>query len=126
MQVVRALWDAWERRDMPAMFELYDTGLVWDMTRSQVPDMGTYHGHTGVRQFMREFLVPFDEYYAHAEGYIDAGDHVVVEVRQGGRGKESGVEVEMPVYWQSYFVRAGKVVRVEIHRDRDEAMAERS
>ena len=125
MRVVRALWDAWERRDMAAMFELYDPEVVWDLTRSTIPDMGSdqYHGHEGVRRFFREWLGTFEGYYAHAEDFIDAGDHVVVQVRQGGRGAGSGVNVEMPVYWQSHFVRDGKVVRVEIHRDRDEALA---
>jgi len=123
LKVVRALWDAWDRREMPAMFELYDPEVTWDMRRSDVADMGVFHGHRGVRQFFTEWFESFDEYYAHAEDFVDAGDHVVVQVRQGGRGKGSGVNVEMPVYWQSHFVRGGKVVRVEIHRDRDEALA---
>jgi len=125
-EVVRALWDAWERRDTPAMFELYREDIVWDMTRSQVPGMGVYHGFEGVRQFFEEWLGTFERFYARPEEFADAGDHIVVRVRQGGRGKESGVDVEMPVYWQSFWLRDGKIERIEIHRDRDEAMARRS
>ena len=123
MRVVRALWDAWERRDTTATFALYDEDVAWDMTRSGVPGMGVYHGHAGVRQFFEEWLGTFEHFYARPQEFIDAGNHVVVQVRQGGRGKESGVEVEMPVYWHSFWVRDGKVVRVVVHRDRDEAMA---
>lgn len=121
--VVRALWDAWDRRDTPAMFALYDEDVAWDMTRSQVPGMGVYQGHAGVRQFFEEWLGTFEQFYARPQEFIDAGDHVVVQVHQGGRGTGSGVAVEMPVYWHSFWVRHGKVVRVVVHRDRDEAMA---
>jgi ketosteroid isomerase-like protein len=80
--IVKALWDAWERRDAPAAFALYDEDIAWDMTRSNVPGIGVYRGHAGVRQFFE--------------------------------------------YWHSFWVRDGKVVRVVVHRDRDEAMAHRS
>ena len=126
IETVKALWAAWDRRDTPAMFALYDEDVAWDMTRSQVPGMGVYHGHAGVRQFFQEWLGTFEEFYARPQEFVDAGDHVVVQVRQGGRGKGSGVDVEMPVYWHSFWLRNGKVVRVVVHRDRDEAMARRS
>jgi ketosteroid isomerase-like protein len=122
VEVVRAMWDAWERRD-PSLFDLYTPDVVWDMTRSNVPGMGLYHGHEGVRAFFEEWLGAFDDFYAIIEDVIDAEDHVVFQVRQGGRGKGSGVNVEMPVYWQAFFVRDGKVARVEVHRDREEALA---
>ena len=124
--IVKALWDAWDRRDTPGMFALYDEDVAWDMTRSNVPGMGVYRGHAGVRQFFEEWLGTFEEFYARPEEFVHAGDHVVVQVCQGGRGKGSGVEVEMPVYWHAFWVRDGKVVRVVVHRDRDEALAQRS
>jgi ketosteroid isomerase-like protein len=126
MKVVRALWDAWERRDTPAMFELYQEDIVWDMTRSQVPGMGLYQGKEGVRQFFQEWLGTFGDFYARAEEFVDAGDHIVVRMRQGGRGTESGVDVEMPMVWQSYWVRDGRIERIVVHRDYEEAMARRS
>jgi hypothetical protein len=45
-----------------------------------------------------------------------------VRMRQGGRGKESGVDVEMPPLWQLYRLRAGRAVRVEIYRDEGRAL----
>jgi hypothetical protein len=46
----------------------------------------------------------------------------VVRIRQGGRGKQSGVEVEMPPYWQVYRLRDDRAVRIEVYRDQAEAL----
>ena len=90
VDVVRALWDAWERGDMAAVFDLYDPEIVWDQTHyGSVEIGGLYHGHAGVRQ--------------------------------GGRGKGSGAEVEMPPYWQIFRLRDGLIVRVEPYEDEWEA-----
>jgi uncharacterized protein len=82
---------------------------------------GVFRGHEGVRRFFRQWLEPFETYRARAESFIDAGDNVVVEVRQGGRGKASKAEVEMPVYWQVYWIRNGYVSRVEPYKVKAEA-----
>ncbi|HEV3378516.1 MAG TPA: hypothetical protein VG126_14685 [Thermoleophilaceae bacterium] len=47
----------------------------------------------GVRRFFREWMAPFDDYHAHAEGFRLGTEGVVVRMSQGGRGKESGVDV---------------------------------
>ena len=109
---------------MAALFEFYDPEVVWDMTHSQVPDMGVFHGHDGVREFFRDWQEFFAEYHAEPEEFIDAGENVLVRVRQGGRGRVSTVSVEMPSYWQLYRLRDGRAVRVAVYRDeRDARMA---
>ena len=65
---------------------------------------------------------PFESYHAHAEDFIDAGEAVVVRIRQGGRGKGSGAEVEMPPYWQVYRLRDGRAVRIEVYSIEAEAL----
>lgn len=122
VELVRSAWEAWERGDMGAVFEIYDPDIVWDQTHAPGPIAGVYHGHDGVRQFFREWLAPFESYYCHAEDFIDADDAVIVRARQGGKGKGSGVEVEMRPYWQVYRLRDGRVVRIEPYGDREEAL----
>jgi ketosteroid isomerase-like protein len=121
VEVVRKAWEAWERGDMQALFDFYDPAVEWDMSESDVPDMGVYRGHEGVRKFFREWMAPFDDYYAHAEDFRLGTEGVLVRMRQGGRGRESGVDVEMPPLWQLYRLRAGRAVRVEIYRDENRA-----
>ena len=124
MDLVRASWEAWERGDMEAIFAFYDPDIVWDTTHYDLPGAsGVYHGHDGVRQFMRTWLASFESYYAHAEEFIDAGESVVVRLWQGGRGKQSGVEVKMPPYWQVYRLgETGRALRVDVYRDESEAL----
>jgi len=120
---VRAAWEAWERGDMEAIFAFYDPEIVWDQTHADTPELSTvYHGHDGVRQFIREWIAPFESYYARPEEFIDAGEAVVVRLRQGGRGKQSGAEVEMPPYWQVYRLRDGRAMRIEVYTDQAEAL----
>jgi ketosteroid isomerase-like protein len=122
VDVVRAAWEAWERGDMDAVFATYDPGIVWDQTHAATAELsGVYRGHDGVRDFFRAWLAPFDGYYGHADEFIDAGDSVVATVRQGGRGKESGAEVEMCI-WQVYRVRDGLIVEITPYETRAEAL----
>jgi ketosteroid isomerase-like protein len=122
VDVVRAVWDAWERRDTDAMFELYDPEIVWDQTRDGPGDLAReYHGHDGVRQFFSEWMGSFESYQARALEFFDGDDAVLVRVRQTGRGKLSGIEVEIASGLQLYRVRDGRVVRIETHADADEA-----
>ncbi len=122
VEVVRAAWKAWERGDMDALFDTYDSAIVWDQSHYGTAELsGVYHGHDGVREFFRAWLGPFDGYYGHADEFIDAGDAVVVSVRQGGRGKESGVEVEMTV-WQAYWIRKGLIVEIAPYETRADAL----
>jgi ketosteroid isomerase-like protein len=117
VELVRAVWQAWERRDMDAIFAFYDPAIVWYQTLPPVELSGVYHGHEGVKRFFRAWMSPFEHFYAHAEEFVDAGDAVVVRVRQGGRGKQSGAEVEMPPYWQVYRLVYGRAVRIEVYGD---------
>jgi ketosteroid isomerase-like protein len=95
---VRRVWEAWERRARDALFALYHPGMVYDPGHAGPMELrGLYHGHEGIRRFFRQWMEPFETFDAHAETFIDAGDDVVVVgIRQSGRGKASGAEVEMP------------------------------
>ena len=121
VEIVRRIWKAAERRDRKAVFELYDTGIVWDASTVPGPIAGIYHGHEGVRQYMRDWREAFETHRVRAETFIDAGGRVVVGVRASGRGKASGVEVDMP-RWLLYEVRDGLVVRIDVFETQKQAL----
>ena len=108
---------------MDALFGFYHPDIEWDQSRySGFGFSAVYRGHKGVKRFFREWLSSFDGYWARPEEFIDAGDCVVVRVRQGGRGKDSGVPVEMPSYHQLYRLQGGRAVRIEVFQDEREAL----
>ena len=96
VEVVRRLWQAAERRDNEAVFALYDPDIVWDTRADDQIAGGLYRGHEGVRQFFRAWLDSFGAFHTQAETFIEVGEKVLVGYRISGRGKESGVEVDMP------------------------------
>ena len=58
---------------------------------------------------------------AEPQDFIDAGDHVVVEVHEQGKGKGSGVPFEQ-MHTQVWTVRDGKLVRWRLFADGAQAL----
>jgi ketosteroid isomerase-like protein len=121
VEVVRRSWAAWERRELEALFALYDPAIIWENHGGPIELRGTYVGHEGVRQTWRELLEPFENFDAHADQFIDAGNSVVVGWRIKGRGKASGIDVETSG-WSVHEVQNGFVVRVDLFQAKVEAL----
>src|SRR2546421_12906955 len=123
VEVVRRLWNAVERRDDQAVYALYDPAIVLKSGNVGPLELGggPYHGHDGVRQFFRNWLESFETFQTKAETFTEAGNEVVVGYRVSGRGKGSGVDVEMS-RWNVYGIRNGLVNRVEIFDTKAEAL----
>ena len=121
VETLRRAWKAWEKGEWDALYALYHPDIVWDASALEGPITGIYHGHDGVRQYFSEWLESFEAHEARAEKFIDAGDDVIVGIRLKGRGKASGVEVEM-ARCNIYRMRDGLAVRVELYENEAEAL----
>jgi ketosteroid isomerase-like protein len=106
--------------DVEALFSILDENVEWDYVGA-FPETLTYHGRTEVRDFLRGWAEAFDDFGFQAEEAIDAGDSVVVLIRQWGRGKETGAEVESRT-WQVFTLRDGKVVHCRGFDSKAEAL----
>jgi ketosteroid isomerase-like protein len=122
VDIVRGMCEAFARGDWEAGVRPLDPDVVWDTTTMGVwPEAEVLTGREAVIDFFRRFLGTWDEYHADFEDYVDAGDHVVVTIRDGGRGKGSGVEVERR-FAQLWTVRGGSVVAFRAYESRAEAL----
>ena len=123
MEIVRKVWQGYERGDIEEFLALCDPAVVWDQ-RHYVSDEfdPVYYGRDGIKGFLEEWYEFFESYYAHGEEFIDAGEAVLMRVRQGGRGKHSGATVQSAPYWVVSRVRDALVVRIEFYRDEREAL----
>lgn len=82
---------------------------------------GRRFGPAGFLEATRDTAEAFDEYRVEAEDFIEAGESVIVPTRISGRGRESGVDMEMHVV-HLWTLRDGKVVRGDVYRTVDEAL----
>ena len=119
---VRSMCEAFARGDWAAATQPLDADVEWDTTTMGVwPEAEVLHGREAVLDFFRRFLGTWQEYHASFDDYEAVGDHVVVSIRDGGRGRGSGVEVERS-FAQLWTVRDGSVVRFQAYPDRPAAL----
>jgi len=116
---VREVYAEWERGNFQAGVDRYDPDAVL-VQHPGFPEAGTYQGLEGFAAYMHTFLDAWEKVTIEAAELTDAGDSVVAEVVQIGVGKGSGASVEFR-YFQVWTFRDGKVIRLEVIRDRDAA-----
>jgi ketosteroid isomerase-like protein len=120
VEAVRGVYERWSQGDFAASNDVLDP-LVLLVMRPEFPDAGTYLGVDRVRDYTRGFLEPWTRITIEAEEIAEAGDSVVVAVRQSGSGSESGVETDFR-YFHVWTFRGGKAIRLETVRERDDAL----
>jgi ketosteroid isomerase-like protein len=126
VELVRQVYEAAARRDAETVFKLYDPDVELDASRLGVAGLaggggGFAHGHDGLRNFFREWHEAWGDIQYDYDELIDVGEQVVSVVTRHGRGRASGIEVEMPaaLIWT---IRDGKVTRVVWFQTRNEAL----
>jgi ketosteroid isomerase-like protein len=78
-------------------------------------------GFEGFRDAWVDWTSPFESFRIEIERVIDAGDCVVSLVRQAGKTKTGGVDIEAAAA-AVWTIRDGKLTRVEFHLDREAAL----
>ena len=122
VEIVRCIYDAYARRDSDAPFEFYARDIEWDVSENEggLGPADVYHGHDGVRQAFRAALTSFREFAFVPEEEHDAGDSVLVSVRERAVGRLSGAAVERR-HHALWTLRDQKVIRMRVYRDRGDA-----
>jgi ketosteroid isomerase-like protein len=87
-----------------------------------LPDARTYHGFDGLIQSYADWTADFDGFEMATGEFIDAGERVVVEILQRGRGRASGAVVEGR-FWFVFTVAEGKLMRQDMFNERNQALA---
>jgi len=120
VEMVRGIFERRSQGDFRAGTDLFDPHVVL-VLRPEFPDSGAYLGPEAVAAYTRGFLEPWTHITIEADELLDAGDTVVVAVRQRGVGGASGVQTELR-YFQLFTFRGGKLIRLESIRKRGEAL----
>jgi ketosteroid isomerase-like protein len=84
VEIGRSVLEAFQRGDVERALALADPQLV--STRVD-PDGAVFHGRAGFLRLLTEWVENFTDWSYSSEEFIDAGDHVVVQTHQWGRGR---------------------------------------
>jgi ketosteroid isomerase-like protein len=121
VELVRAMYAAFNRRDFDAWLAHFDPEVVW-YAGADEPEPGPFRGHQGTMELVARWLDLLPDLRLEVEEYIDAGEYVSVPARV--RGHTSGSDADVIV--DEVFVdryRDGKIVEVREYRTREEAFA---
>ena len=122
VELVRGGFDAFQEGDLSGMLDLRRT--IWVTYRAD-PDGATYHGKEGFLQATADWTEDFSEWSVIPEEFIDAGDRVLVRVRQMARGEASGIPVEGD-FWFVFEMRGKRVAKWSFYIRRNEAQSRRA
>jgi ketosteroid isomerase-like protein len=120
LETVRRAYDAFARGDLEALRTFLAPDIEW-RTTPDVPFMGSYSGLDKFLRGMEEWTSAFDEVTTQVEEMIDAGESVIVHHRMRGRGRDSGVEVDLAIF-QVVAVRNAQLVRMHDYSSREDAL----
>jgi ketosteroid isomerase-like protein len=122
VEVVRRGWEYFlATGEMPE--DIIAPGFVWDMSTfgSVLGLQSHYEGADGVRQFLREWTEPFEEWQIEVQALRDAGEKVVAVCQQRARAKSTGLPVDMRLA-MVFSLREGLETRMEMYADPAEAI----
>jgi ketosteroid isomerase-like protein len=121
VEIVRRVYQFWDQRDWSKVPELFDPEIELDLSRN-VFNPAVYNGHGGLETYVSAIDEIWDDFRVVPAEFVDGGDVVVTAVTLHGKGRGSGVDVEMKLF-NVWTLRDLKVVRiVGGYRDRFEAL----
>ena len=99
MDAFRRVIEGLNRRDTEAVLSELDPAIEWQMALQSVMggESAVYHGHAGVRRYIRDMDDAFADVEVDYPDVRDLGDRVLAIGRFRIRGKGSDVEIESPV-----------------------------
>jgi ketosteroid isomerase-like protein len=119
VKIVRAHFDARNRRDLTTLFTLWRSDAEIDWSRSRGPLKGVYRGHRELETFWNEFWSTFVEAQVEAHGFTDAGSEVVVPNTAHMQGRD-GIEV-VARSALVYTVENRQITRLRLFQEQAEA-----
>ena len=121
VEVVKALMDAVNRRDIDAFAGVTTSDFEWFPVFAARVEGDVYRGREGIEAFLGEVDETWEEFRPMPEEYRDLGNRVLGLGRLKTRGRGSGVPTDEP--WGGvYDVRGGKISRIRTYLDHDEEL----
>ena len=121
VEIAKRVIDAFNRRDVDAIFECVNPDVEWFPAMS-VTFGGGLRGREGIESYVREVSDTWEEYRVVVQDFRELADERVLALsRIEGRGAGSGglVDAEMA---QVFDFRDGRIARVRTYLDHSKAL----
>ena len=120
--VVRAVFDAFQRRDPDALTELLDPEVTFEPASTPVREREPYHGHEGLREYLRDIEETWDEFEVTVSDLRESGDNVVALGRIKAIATGAAYMTDSPAgfVWR---LRDGKVVWGKVFTNVSDALS---
>ena len=110
VEVVKGLYEAFGRGDVPAVLGGMTEDIEWNEAEG-MPQGGTYRGPGAVAENVFGPIVgDIPDFALVPEDFIASGDSVAAIVRYTGTGKATGKTLDLPAV-HVWYLRDGKVAR---------------
>ena len=118
VNIVRSMYDAFARGDIPAVLAVLDPGIEWREAENFLyADYSPYFGHTAVVEGVFARLgSEWEGFAATPDSFLDAGETVVTQGHYSGVYKDSGKLVRAQ-FAHILTLRKGKVVWFQQYTD---------
>jgi ketosteroid isomerase-like protein len=117
--VVRRLFEAFSNRDLEAMTELVDPGILFEPAPTFARPHRSYLGHSGMRQYFDDVAATWERLEVNIQEYRHAGSYVLAFGRIYAAGGGSVADDPASFVWR---LEGGKVVWGKVFRRRGEAL----
>ena len=116
VSLVRGLYEAFGRGDVPAVLAGFADDIEWNEAEG-MPYGGQYHGPDAVAEnVFAPITNDFDDFAVTPEEFLADGDTVVTIVRYTGTAKETGNALDLQAA-HAWNVRDGKIARFRLFGD---------
>ena len=110
-EMVEEMFAGFQRGDLDAAFESAVPDVEFDNQTDAPGVLGVWRGVEGFVEMMGKVTEAFSEYGLELLESEERGDDVTLTLREFGRGKSSGIEIERRIF-VTYTLRDRKVVRI--------------
>ena len=120
MEIVRSIYEAFNRREWDAMFR--DAAPDFELTTPPGgPNSGTYRGREECEGYLRELITPFGASAIQPEEFFERGDQVglIYKVRARPKGSSAEIEIRNGALWR---IQGGTAVSLRFFPKPEEAL----
>jgi ketosteroid isomerase-like protein len=118
--LLQRAYEAFDAGDFEPFFAMLDEKFVY-RARDELPGGGAFVGPAAFRERIEALGEVFGQVRFEPQEFIDAGEHVIVALRQTARGRVSGVTLEQSIS-HVWLIRDGRGIELCVYSRREQAL----